>query len=92
MQKYLPRVLSPDPALLSSVELEFWSPTDEYDALASAVRKIGEMSSLIEAAAEYYRRCGHLPLTGPLGMGEMVRAWLREHAPSEVLDSALAMG
>lgn len=90
VDQFLPRLLRPDATLLSSVDLDCWNPTEDFESVRAAVRRLTEAKSLADALTGYYRQFGHLPLSGPVGIGEVLRGWAASHSDEGLWESVWA--
>jgi len=79
VNEFLPKLLRPDAAILSSIELECWNPSEDYESAEALVSRLTSSLSLNEALVDYYRQLGHLPLCGALGVGRVLREWAKAH-------------
>src|SRR5438128_5490874 len=77
---FLQNALRPDTRMLTTVHLARWNPSKERGDWAKAVRQTAESSSLTELLRAYYRDFAHLPLTGELGLGQVIRLWKEKHS------------
>ncbi len=75
VNNFLTQLLRPDTRLLSSIDIEHFNPSEEYEAIQAVVRRLAASATLTEAIAEYFRQFGHLPLCGSVGFGEVLRGW-----------------
>jgi hypothetical protein len=79
VNEFLPKLLRPDSALLSSIDLDCWNPSAEYELAENVVSRLTSARSLDEALGDYYRQFGHLPLCGSLSLGRVVRSWAEDY-------------
>ena len=73
---YLTRVLRPTVASIDSISLTWWDPQGQREEIGEAIDNHAcGAKTLSEAATQYYRELGHLPLSQEAGMGRLVSGW-----------------
>ena len=78
VSEYLLSVMRPSVSSLDSISLAVWNPAQQRAQVEEIIAaSLGRASSMREAMSCYYLKLGHLPLASGLGMGEVVRQWLR---------------
>lgn len=90
VNEFLSKLLRPNAALLSSIDLECWHPSQDYELAEAVVARLAAADSLSEALADFYRQLGHLPLCGPIGLGQVLRLWVDRHPGENCWDAAWA--
>jgi hypothetical protein len=76
LNEFFARLIRPDSALLASVELTAWDPSNEPQDYEKCVAECSKAENIREALEQFYQECGHLPLSGMLGARAVVHGWL----------------
>jgi hypothetical protein len=85
MKSHMQFVLHPTLPAINALPLGVGTPSQERETIIEwakeVVRTCGSITTLCNA---YYSKLGHLPLTGELSLGAVVRQWVEAHIESQL--------
>jgi hypothetical protein len=73
-ENYAAKVLWPTPSSLDSIDLHFWQPSVQRDAIERELTSLDKTEMPRAVFRKYYDRFGHIPLDRSLGLATAIQA------------------
>lgn len=84
VDRYGQLIMQPSFNALANIRPPLWAPSQQQADIENWISEFAELPTLEEALSKYYSLCGHVPLCGKLGAGELARQWSARNSDSEV--------